>query len=85
MNFNPLGSYYCIPVLSPYSTFVYRASRLKRAPCLIYIYKYILFFFFLNPCMVINVISYSVWFLPIFPLTLFSPLVSVYHPLGPGV
>ena len=26
----------------------------------------------------INVISYNVWFLPIFPLTLFSPLVSVY-------
>ena len=78
MNFNPLGSYYCIPVLSPYSTFVYRASRLKRAPCLIYIYIF-------NPCIVTNVILYNVWFLPIFPLTLFSPLVSVYQPLGPGV
>ena len=29
----------------------------------------------------INVISYNVWFLPIFPLTLFSPLVSVHQPL----
>ena len=77
MNFNPLGSYYCIPVLIPYSTFAYRASRLKRAPCLI--------FFFFYPCIVINVISYNVWFLPISPLTLFSPLVSVYQPLGPGV
>ena len=45
MNFNLLGSY-CSPVLIPYSTFVYRASRLKRAPCLI----------FFNPCIVINVI-----------------------------
>ena len=55
------------PVLIPYSTlFVYRASRLKRAPCLI----------FWIPAIVINVISYNVWFLPIFPLTLFSPLVE---------
>ena len=38
MNFDPLGSYYCIPVLSPYSTFVYRASRLKSAPCLIFFF-----------------------------------------------
>ena len=31
MKFNRLASYYCSPVLIPYSTFVYRASRLKRA------------------------------------------------------
>ena len=36
MNFNILESCYCSPVLIPYSTFVYRAGKLKRAPCLIY-------------------------------------------------
>ena len=75
MNFNPLDSYYCSPVLILYSTFVYRVSRLKESSL----------FDFFNPCIVMDVIQFNVWFLPIFPLTLFSPLVSVYQPLGPGV
>ena len=36
IDFNILESYYCSPVLIPYSTFGYHASRLKRAPCLIF-------------------------------------------------
>ena len=57
MNFNPLGSYYCIPVLSPYSTFVYCASRLKTAPCLIP--GICIYIYFFNPCIVVVVVVFT--------------------------